>query len=37
MDIRAELMLGQSDDIGQLEVFGVELGDVGVRLQGYNR
>lgn len=37
MDIRTELMLGQSDDIGQLEVFGVELGDVGVWLQGCNQ
>lgn len=32
MNIRAELVLGQSDNVGQLEVFGVELGDVGVRL-----
>ena len=37
MDIRAELMLGQSDDISQLEVFGVEFGDVGVRLKGCSR
>lgn len=32
MNIRAELVLGQSDNVGQLEVFGVELGDVGIRL-----
>ncbi len=37
MDIRAELMFGQRDDISELEVFGVELGDVGIRLQGCNR